>query len=106
MAKLSYFCGMENDYLQKINLDLLQRDMGMSLEQIAELVDINPKAIYKWAYSKNNGGARPTYNAITLLKERGASDKALFGLEIIKSTEPDDKEFSERVKDVLRSMLV
>lgn len=96
---------MENDYLQKINLDLLQRDLGMTLEQIAELVDINPKAIYKWSYSKNNGGAIPTYNAITILKERGASDKALFGLERIKRTEPDDEEFSERVKSVLRSML-
>lgn len=96
---------MENDYLQKINLDLLQRDLGMTLEQIAELVDINPKAIYKWSYSKNNGGARPTYNAITILKERGASDKALFGLERIKRTEPDDEEFCERVKSVLRSML-
>ena len=27
---------MENDYLQKINLDLLHRDLGMTLEQIAE----------------------------------------------------------------------
>lgn len=77
----------------------------MSLEQIAELVDINPKAIYKWAYSKNNGGARPTYNAITLLKERGASDKALFGLENAVTKATDDAEFSERVKDVLRSLL-
>lgn len=58
---------MENDYLQKINLDLLQRDMGMSLEQIAELVDINPKAIYKWAYSKNNGGARLIVRYIVLV---------------------------------------
>jgi transcriptional regulator with XRE-family HTH domain len=79
--------------------------MGMSLEQIAELVDINPKAIYKWAYSKNNGGARPTYNAITLLKERGASDKSLFGLEKAVESKEDEDGFRERVKSVLRELL-
>lgn len=94
---------MENVYLQKVNLDLLQQDMKMSLSEIAELVEINPKAIYKWTYSKESGGSRPTYNAIRLLKEHGASDEALFGLG--DADEHEDPEFVERVKNVLRSML-
>ena len=97
---------MENDFLQKVNLALLQKDTKMSLAQIAELVEINPKAVYKWAYAKDDGGSRPTYNAIRLLKEKGASDKALFGLETAgDTTDVNDPEFAERVKDVLRALI-
>lgn len=104
LGKIGYFWGMEKDYLQKINLSLLQKDMQMPLPQIAELVDISPKAIYKWQYSRDDGGSRPTYDAIKIMKDNGASDMALFGIEP-KREEPTDKEFAERVKQVLRSML-
>lgn len=97
---------MENDFLQKVNLNRLQEDTNMSLNQIAELVDISPKAVYKWSYAKADGGSRPTYNAIRLLKERGASDEALFGLEgVSPKPEISDDEFSEKVKAVLRDLV-
>lgn len=97
---------MENDFLQKVDLTLLQKDTKMSLAQIAELVEINPKAVYKWAYAKDDGGSRPTYNAIRLLKEKGASDKALFGLDtVVDSPGVDDAEFAEKVKGVLRALI-
>ncbi|SHH25794.1 hypothetical protein SAMN05720766_10976 [Fibrobacter sp. UWH9] len=72
---------MDTNFTAKVNLDLLQKDMDMSQRQIAELVELNEKALYKWSYDKDRGGTRPTYDAIKVLLENGASINAIFGIE-------------------------
>ena len=80
MAIFDNMDGLENKYLQKVNLEALQKETGMSLPELAKLAEIGPKVIYKWAYMHKDS-SRPTYNALVKLIEKGASVETLFGVE-------------------------
>lgn len=72
---------MDKDFLHRINLDCLKKETGMDLPDLASLVGLkNPKAIYKWAKSKDSDGTRPTYNDLIKLIEAGASIETLFDI--------------------------
>ena len=70
----------ENKFLQKVNLDALQKETGMSLEELADLAEIGPKVIYKWRYMHKDS-SRPSYNAVVRLLQKGATVETLFGVE-------------------------
>ena len=72
---------MEDDYLHKINIDQLSKELNLSLDEIAALAGIkHSKNLGKWAQSKPDG-ARPNYNALIKLLGAGATTKTLFGIE-------------------------
>jgi hypothetical protein len=83
--------GLENKYLRKVNLRALQKETGMNLVELAELAEIGPKVIYKWAYMHKDS-SRPSYNALVKLFERGASVETLFGVEYKRPSENSNKE--------------
>lgn len=72
--------GLDNKYLQKVNLEALQKETGLTLAEIAELANIGPKVVYKWRYLHKDG-SRPDYNTIVRLLLKGATVETLFGVE-------------------------
>ena len=72
---------MEDDFLHKINVDELSKELNLSVEDIAVLAGIkHSKNLGKWAQSKPDG-SRPNYNALIKLLRAGATTKTLFGVE-------------------------
>lgn len=73
---------VENDFLHKINLEQLQREVKRSVVEIGKLVEMkNPNGVYKWAKSQYENGSRPSYNSLIKLLKEGATVKTLFGIE-------------------------
>lgn len=93
--------GLDNKYLQKVNLEALQKETGMNLVELAKLAEIGPKVIYKWAYMHKDS-SRPSYNAIVRLLERGATTKTLFGIESTKITDAKEKTGDNSIKKFTR----
>ena len=69
----------ENKFLHKINLETLKKETGKTIEEIAKLVGIGPKVVYKWQYMHKDG-SRPDFNAVVKLLQAGASTETLFGV--------------------------
>lgn len=94
-----------------INLELLKTETGLSIPQIAAVAGLKEsKTIYKWAYPKHKGGARPTYETIAALLRAGASCKSLFGPELANNMKPKEplatnEEFKAGIQEVLAEML-
>lgn len=80
LAIFEFMDGLDNKFLQKVNLEALQKETGMSLVELAELAKIGPKVIYKWRYMHKDS-SRPDYNAIVRLLEKGATVETLFGVD-------------------------
>ena len=81
-----YFCNVEKDFLHKIDLDSLQKEVKKDLDEIANLVHLkNPKGIYKWSKDQFDYGTRPSFNAIVRLLEHGATVETLFGVDYAKT---------------------
>lgn len=80
MAILGYMDTTDNKYLQRVNLDALQKETGLSLVELAKLAGIGPKVIYKWQYMHKDS-SRPSYDAFVKLFEAGATVETLFGVE-------------------------
>ena len=80
MAIFEYVDGLENKYLQSVNLDALQKETGLTLQQLAALAKVGPKVIYKWRYLHKDG-SRPDYNTIIRLLQKGATVETLFGVD-------------------------
>lgn len=73
---------MEKDFLHKISLESLQKELGMSIEDIGKYVNLkNPKGVYKWSKDSEDYGTRPSYNALIRLLQKGATVETLFGVE-------------------------
>lgn len=70
----------ENKYLQKVDLKRLQKEVGMTIRQIAALAGIGYKVVYKWSYLHQDS-SRPDYNVIVQLLQRGATVQTLFGVD-------------------------
>lgn len=69
------------EFPHSIDLEALQRETGLSLQQIAaKLGKKSYKALYKWNYPKSQNGTRPPYEALCWLLQAGASTKTLFGV--------------------------
>ena len=73
----------ENKFLHKIDLDILKKETGLTIEELAALADIGPKVVYKWQYMHKDG-SRPDFNAIVRLFQKGATVETLFGVEYAK----------------------
>ena len=72
---------MENDFLHKISIEKLSKELNQSVDDIAVLAGIKQsKNLGKWAQGKPNG-SRPNYNAIIKLLRAGATVETLFGVE-------------------------
>ena len=67
-------------YEHTIDLDELQKEMGMNIKEIADLVGINISTVYKWSWLGEKRGVRPTYNSIIKLLTHRASVTTLFGV--------------------------
>ena len=51
---------VENDFLHKINLEQLQREVKRSVVEIGKLVEMkNPNGVYKWAKSQVDSDSVP-----------------------------------------------
>lgn len=73
---------MDKESLHKVNLDALQKELGMSVEDIGRFVQLkNPKGAYKWSKDSDGYGTRPSYDAVGMLLENGATVETLFGIE-------------------------
>lgn len=96
---------MENEFLQKVNLYQLQKETGKTLQELAAIVGIGEKVIYKWAYDKQKFGSRPSYNAVILLLQLGASVESIFGIDY--SPNPGDLNSipQDLIDDRIRSIL-
>ena len=77
----------ENKYLQKVNLEALQKETGLDMKGLADLAGIGPKVVYKWAYLHKDS-SRPDYNAIVRLLQKGATTKTLFGVDAATTHQP------------------
>ena len=98
--------GLDNKYLQKVNLEALQKETGMNLVELAKLAEIGPKVIYKWAYMHKDS-SRPSYNAIVRLLEKGASVETLFGVEYRRApTAPGDEPFHFTDEEIGKALLL
>ena len=86
--------GLDNKYLQKVNLEALQKETGLTLAEIAELANIGPKVVYKWRYLHKDG-SRPDYNTIVRLLLKGATVETLFGVEYKRPSPPPTAEKSQ-----------
>ena len=87
---ISIFGIVDDDFLQKVNLDALQKETGLDIEGIGTFVQMkNPRGVYKWAKNKNDeSGTRPSYNAIVRLLQKGATTKTLFGVDTAATHQP------------------
>lgn len=73
---------MDNDFLHKVDLETLKKEVGLSIEEIGNLAQLkNPKGVYNWSKDKDNNGTRPPYNAVIRLLEKGPTVETLFGVE-------------------------
>lgn len=72
---------MINEFLHKIDVDQLKSELNMDVPEIAKLAGISENGVYKWAWSKDKNGTRPSFNAVVRLLEKGASTKTLFGVD-------------------------
>ena len=104
---------MDKNFLHKINLEALKKDTNLSLDDIAQLSGIkDSKNLGKWSQDKDKGGARPNYNAICRLIEKGATTKTMFGVESpIGNPEfregmanASDPEFNARIERIVLDM--
>lgn len=99
---LSNFGFVEDDFLHKIDLKALQKELGMSAEGIGRFLQMkNPKGVYNWSKEKSPG-TRPSYNAIVRLLQKGATVETLFGVDYAATHQPAvpseiarDSEFQE-----------
>ena len=111
---LSNFGFVEDDFLHKIDLKALQKELGMSAEGIGRFLQMkNPKGVYNWSKEKSPG-TRPSYNAIVRLLQKGATVETLFGVDYAATHQPapepaenrepidyQDPKFLETVKKAL-----
>jgi hypothetical protein len=79
MAIFRHVSESDNKYLQKVNLETLQKETGLDMKGLADLAGIGPKVVYKWAYLHKDS-SRPDYNAIIRLLQKGATVETLFGV--------------------------
>lgn len=114
MAVLSNFGFVEDDFLHKIDLKALQKELGMNAEGIGRFLQMkNPKGVYNWSKEKSPG-TRPSYNAIVRLLQKGATVETLFGVDYaathqpVPASEPDntpidyqDPKFMEAVRKAM-----
>lgn len=89
---------MGNDFLHKINISELSKEMGLTTEEIANLAGISdPKNLGKWGQGKPNG-SRPNYNAFVKLLQNGATVETLFGVNY-SSMHPNENTGNIRLTD-------
>ena len=100
---------MDNDFLHKIDLETLKKEVGLSIEEIGNLAQLkNPKGVYNWSKDKANNGTRPPYNAVIRLLQKGATVETLFGVEYRGRSVPaevsENPEFLAGVEHALSDM--
>ena len=115
LLKIGYFNNMVDKFLHKIDLDALQKEVGMTIDEIGALIEMkNPKGIYNWAKGQDNHGTRPSYNALIRLLLAGATTMTLFGVDspvsqIKPQSPPSDflanQDFQEGVKMIVEETL-
>lgn len=72
---------MEKDFLHKISVEKLSKELNLSVDEIAVLAGITEaRNLGKWGQSKPNG-SRPNYNALIKLLQAGATVETLFGVD-------------------------
>ena len=75
------FTLVKDDFLHRIDVNRLKIELGMSSSEIASLAGISENGVYKWSWTKDRHGTRPSYNALVSLLEKGASVETLFGVD-------------------------
>lgn len=96
---------MEKEFLQKVNLGLLQKELNMDIPAIAKLVNVGEQVVYRWAWDKDKNGNRPKYNALKILLENGATTESLFGVKPKLAKEPlSSEDFMAGVKKALSDL--
>ena len=81
---LAIFVIVDDTFSHKIDLKVLQKELGMSAEEIGRFLQMkNPKGVYNWSKDKatDGYGSRPSYYDSALLLQKGATVKTLFGVD-------------------------
>ena len=71
---------MADEFLHGIDINVLKSELNMDVADIAKLAGISENGIYKWSWTKEKQGTRPSFNALVKLLEKGASTETLFGV--------------------------
>ena len=81
---------MADEFLHGIDINVLKSELKMDVPEIAKLVGISENGVYKWSWTKEKQGTRPSFNALIKLLKKGASVEALFGVSTNKITPPQN----------------
>lgn len=81
---------MADEFLHDIDINVLKTELNMDVAEIAKLAGISENGIYKWSWTKEKQGTRPSFNAVIKLLEKGASTETLFGVVTNKITPPQN----------------
>lgn len=81
---------MADEFLHGIDINVLKSELNMDVPEIAKLVGISENGVYKWSWTKEKQGTRPSFNALVKLLKKGASVEALFGVPTNKITPPQN----------------
>jgi transcriptional regulator with XRE-family HTH domain len=104
-AFLFYFSIVEKEFLQKVDLSELVKETGKTLPEIAKLSGIKQhRNLKKWTQNKENGGSRPTYNAIVNLLENGATVETLFGIDYKHNQKKENEPIKITDEDLSRAL--
>lgn len=96
---------MDNEYLHKIDVKALLKELGITMQELADLAGYSRASnLNKWNEGKPSGGARPGYNTIVKLFEAGASVETLFGVEY-KSMNVIEKQVKLTDQEILDGVL-
>ena len=97
---------MDKDFLHKINLDSLQKELHKSVYDIGVLVNLkNPNGVYKWAKGQDENGTRPSYNALIRLLQHGATVETLFGIAYKNKQDPIQSSIKITDDDIARAFI-
>lgn len=81
---------MADEFLHDIDINVLKTELNMDVAEIAKLAGISENGIYKWSWTKEKQGTRPSFNSVIKLLEKGASTETLFGVATNKITPPQN----------------
>lgn len=97
---------MDKEFLHKINLDALQKEVNKSIYDIGILAELkNPKGVYKWAKGSEENGTRPSYNTLVRLLQNGASVETLFGVDYKSKNNAERKTINITDDDIARAFI-
>ena len=83
------------EYLHCIDVDKVLQELGLDMNGLCDMLNIDYQTINRWSWTKQKKGNRPKYNAIIRMLQKGASVKTLFGIDYNERSPMGNNEFKE-----------